>query len=146
MQITKEQKAENFMKDWDSSVDTFIIYLHSHGSNRTEGRFLLEYASKLNFNLCLLDMRGSGDSKGDFSTLGVKEYRDVYSIVKLLQKNYRAKNIVLYGRSMGAASVMKFVAEYRNGRGNCQTRVCLEFTESSSIRLFGLSRSSSKTF
>ena len=103
------------MKDWDASVDTFIIYFHSHGSNRAEGRFLLDFASDLNYNLCLLDMRGSGDSKGQYSTLGIKEYRDVYSIVKLLQKNYRAKNIILYGRSMGAASIMKFVAEYRNG-------------------------------
>lgn len=104
------------MKDWDPSVNTFILYFHSHGSNRTEGRFLLDYAADLNYNLCLLDMRGSGDSKGKFSTLGIKEYRDVYSIVKLLQNNYRVKNLVLYGRSMGAASIMKFIAEYKNGK------------------------------
>jgi pimeloyl-ACP methyl ester carboxylesterase len=106
------------MKDWDPKIETFIIYLHSHGSNRTEGRFLLDYASELNYNLCLLDLRGSGDSQGKFSTLGIKEYRDIYSVVKLLQKSYRAKKIVLYGRSMGAASIMKFVAEYRNGIRN----------------------------
>lgn len=106
------------MKDCDQSIDTFIIYFHSHGSNRQEGHFLLEHAGQLNFNLCLLDMRGSGDSKGQFSTLGVKEYRDVHSMVKLLQKKFRAKNILLYGRSMGAASVMKFISEYRNGRSN----------------------------
>jgi pimeloyl-ACP methyl ester carboxylesterase len=104
------------MKDWDQSVDTFVIYFHSHGSNRQEGRFLLDYISDLNYNLCLLDMRASGDSKGKYSTLGIKEYRDVHSMVKLLQNKYRAKNIVLYGRSMGAASVMKFVAKFRNGK------------------------------
>lgn len=101
-------------------MDTFIIYFHSHGSNRQEGRFLLEHAGKLDYNLCLLDMRASGDSKGQYSTLGVKEYRDVHSMVKLLQKRFRAKNIILYGRSMGAASVMKFISEYRNGSSNAR--------------------------
>lgn len=104
------------MKDWDKSVETFVIYFHSHGSNRQEGRFLLEHIADLNYNLCVLDMRASGESKGTFSTLGVREYRDVHSMVKVLQKKYRVKNIVLYGRSMGAASIMKFVAKYRNGK------------------------------
>ena len=80
-----------------------------------EGRFLLKYASKFNFHLCLIDMRASGNSEGQFTTLGIREYRDIHSLVRLLQKQFRAKQIMLYGRSMGAVSIMKFISEYCKG-------------------------------
>lgn len=103
------------MRDVDENIEKFIIYFHSHGSNRQEGRFLLEFASNLGMNLCLMDMRASGESGGKFTTLGIKEYRDVHSIIKNLQQNYVCKKMILFGRSMGAASLIKFVAEYKNG-------------------------------
>ena len=92
-----------------------ILYFHSHGSNRQEGRFLLNHANNLNMNLCLLDSRGSGESEAEFTTLGIKEYRDIHTLIKYLQRKLDIKEIILFGRSMGAASLMKFVAEYKNG-------------------------------
>lgn len=96
-------------------MDAFVLYFHSHGANRQEGRFLLNFAAIKSFNLCLLDARACGQSGGKFSTLGAKEASDVYSLVKELQRRFGLRKMVLYGRSMGAAAVLKFVSEHRRG-------------------------------
>ena len=102
-------------KDSFEQINKFILYFHSHGSCRHEGRFLLNYASKRNSNLILIDMRGSGDSQGQFTTLGIKESLDICNLLKDLQKKFICKTVLLYGRSMGAASLMKFVVENKKG-------------------------------
>ena len=99
-------------------MDSFLIYFHSHGANRQEGRFLLNYAAIKNCNLCVIDMRGSGQSGSQFTTLGIKESSDVYFMIKELQLKYNCHNMLLYGRSMGAASIMKFISEKKNGSFN----------------------------
>jgi alpha-beta hydrolase superfamily lysophospholipase len=63
-------------------------------------------------------MRGSGQSGGQFTTLGVKESSDVYQMIKTLQRVYDCQNMILYGRSMGAASIMKFIDEHKKGNHN----------------------------
>jgi predicted alpha/beta-fold hydrolase len=60
-------------------------------------------------------MRGSGESQGKFTTLGIKESNDIYYILKELQKTFKTRSVLLYGRSMGAASLMKFVVERKKG-------------------------------
>ena len=63
-------------------------------------------------------MRGSGQSGGQFTTLGVKESSDVHLMIKTLQNIYGCKYMILYGRSMGAASILKFVNEFKKGSAN----------------------------
>lgn len=96
-------------------IHSFIVYFHSHGSCRQEGRFLLSSASSRDSNLCLVDMRGSGESNGKFTTLGVKESTDILFLLRQLQTKFRCQSVLLYGRSMGAASLMKFVVENKSG-------------------------------
>ena len=62
-------------------------------------------------------MRANGESKGKFCTLGIRESNDVYSMIVKLQELYECKKIVLYGRSMGAISVIKFIHE--GFKGSC---------------------------
>ena len=104
------------MEDWDKSMDSFMIYFHSHGANRQEGRFLIDFIDSQNCNLCLIDMRANGQSKSQFCTLGIKESEDVNFLIKELQKKYYCKKIILYGRSMGAVSIMKFINDKKKGR------------------------------
>lgn len=121
-----------------------MLYFHSHGSNRQEGRFLLKFAARMDYNLCLVDSRGSGVSEGQFCTLGIRESRDIHSLVKHLQRLYRVETVLLYGRSMGAVSIMKFVSEFRRGRPH-QTSPCPGSLGPSSTRPSGPSSASSTT-
>jgi predicted alpha/beta-fold hydrolase len=109
--INCKDKKQKFWK----TAKHFMIYFHSHGSNRQEGRFLLDYAAEMGFNLCLIDMRGSGVSKGQFVTLGAREYKDIYCLLQKFKRTFETNQFFLYGRSMGAVAIMKFMYSYRNG-------------------------------
>ncbi len=62
---------------------------------------------KRGHNLLLIDQRGQGKSEGHTITMGVKEHRDVLSWVNFANKKFGSDTkIILYGVSMGAASVV----------------------------------------
>lgn len=62
---------------------------------------------KRGHNLLLIDQRGQGKSEGNTITMGVKEHRDVQSWVDFANKRFgEDTKIILYGVSMGAASVV----------------------------------------
>ena len=71
-----------------------------------------------NFNLCLYDLRGHGKNKNTKVTYGLKESADlckIYVILddlinKLISKG--TKEIYLWGRSMGASTILNFVSTY----------------------------------
>ncbi len=62
---------------------------------------------KRGHNLLLIDQRGQGKSEGHTITMGVKEHHDVKSWVDFAVSRFgKDVKIVLYGVSMGAASVI----------------------------------------
>lgn len=58
-----------------------------------------------NYNVLLIDQRAHNDSEGKYTTVGLKEQYDVLKWIKYLEDNTNVKNIVLYGVSMGAATI-----------------------------------------
>lgn len=66
---------------------------------------------KRGHNLLLIDQRGQGKSEGHTITMGVKEHKDVLSWVEYINSRFGTDTkIVLYGVSMGAASVVMSTA------------------------------------
>lgn len=66
---------------------------------------------KRGHNLLLIDQRGQGKSEGRTITMGVKEHRDVLSWVEFANLFLgEDTKIILYGVSMGAASVIMSTA------------------------------------
>ncbi|MGI6215440.1 MAG: alpha/beta hydrolase [Christensenellales bacterium] len=60
----------------------------------------------LNFNVLIIDQRAQGTSEGEYNTFGVMESSDVLKWVSYLKENKLADKIVLWGISMGAATIM----------------------------------------
>jgi pimeloyl-ACP methyl ester carboxylesterase len=89
---------------------TCLVYLHSHGGSRVEGLTLMRHAASLGMNFCCFDFAGSGQSEGQFTTLGLRESDDCRSIVQCLQMNYKMEKFVLWGRSMGAVAALVYAA------------------------------------
>lgn len=90
-----------------------VIFLHTRGGGRVEGRFLLKYMLP-KISVCLFDFAGSGKSEGDHITLGVKEKRDLDQLIDHLRKVYSVGKICLWGRSMGAVTALLYAKEKRN--------------------------------
>lgn len=84
-----------------------IIYLHSHSGNKAESAqissFFLDH-----FNICSFDFSGYGSSEGEYSTLGMKEHKDLRAVVTYLRECLDIEDIYLWGRSMGAVTSILF--------------------------------------
>jgi pimeloyl-ACP methyl ester carboxylesterase len=58
------------------------------------------------------DFAACGASEGEFITLGYNEREDVHFVIGHLKKELKVKNIILWGRSMGAATALLYTAKY----------------------------------
>ena len=55
---------------------------------------------------------GSGGSEGNQTTIGFKESRDVKEAFNYVESQFPNSEIILFGSSMGAVSIMKAMAEF----------------------------------
>ena len=58
--------------------------------------------------LLVLDFVGSGESDGQYVTLGVEEAKNINVVVDYISKNKNVNDIFLWGRSMGAVAGTSF--------------------------------------
>ena len=86
-----------------------LIYLHSHGGNCIEGSAMISDVCE-SFSFCLFDFSGYGKSEGNFSTLGLKEAKDLDAVIKYLIEQEKYENIFIWGRSMGAVTAIRHCA------------------------------------
>ena len=103
-----------------------VAMFHGHGSKKYA--LLAEAAGfrKLGYNTLLVDFRAHGNSEGNTCTIGYKEAEDVQLAYEYLQEKGE-KNIVLYGVSLGAATITKAINDY----GLQPSKVILEMPFSS---------------
>ena len=85
----------------------FVIICHGFGGNHFCHLDIGMGFYKLGFNVLFIDQRAYGDSEGKYSSLGWKESIDIYKWINYIVKRFSNSNIVLWGISMGGASVMR---------------------------------------
>jgi pimeloyl-ACP methyl ester carboxylesterase len=64
----------------------------------------------IGFDVLLVDFRGAGGSSGRDNTLGIREAEDVAAVVTFARDRWAGRRTVLFGRSMGAAAILRAVA------------------------------------
>lgn len=84
----------------------FPPYGGSKQSLLSSGRVFYE----LGYDTLLVDYRGVGGSSGSDTTLGVREGEDVAIALNYVKANWAERPTILYGASLGAASVLRAVA------------------------------------
>ena len=57
------------------------------------------------YNILMIDERSHNDSEGKYTTVGLREQYDLLAWIKWVEDNTESDNIILYGVSMGAATV-----------------------------------------
>lgn len=88
-----------------------IIYLHGNASSQREGQFLTIYLSHLGVSVVCVDLSGSGNSEGETIGMGLFERDDVKCIIQHIRQNFGIDKVVLFGRSMGAATAAWYACE-----------------------------------
>ncbi len=103
-------KLHSWWMKQDSTRGTIALF-HGYGAPKSS---LLPYAYaflEMGFNVFMMDTSGSGDSEGNHCTIGFKEGKDVRTAMDFLQGKNSQKPIYLFGESMGAASILRGMAE-----------------------------------
>ena len=85
-----------------------VIYLHGNSSSRLEGLKMLTVVLRHGINLCVFDFAGSGQSEGEYISLGHYEQQDVKLVIDYIEKIPGVGKIGLWGRSMGAATTLLY--------------------------------------
>lgn len=101
--------AYEMMAEQDS--DIWAIVVHGYMG---EGSGMTYYAQEFKargYNVLMLDLRGHGKSEGDYVGMGWHDRLDVIDWINYLLDKNENSEIMLYGISMGAATVMMATGE-----------------------------------
>lgn len=93
-------------KYYNNGSPNTVIMAHGYHA-KSLNNFHASGISFLNhgYNILMIDERAHNDSEGKFTTMGLKEQYDILEWIKWVERTTNTQNIVLYGVSMGAASV-----------------------------------------
>lgn len=84
-----------------------VIYLHGNSSCRAEAVNVLSPLLSGGMTVLAFDFAGSGQSDGEYVSLGFFEKEDLACVVEYLRQSGRVSTLGLWGRSMGAATALQ---------------------------------------
>ena len=96
---------------FDNNSDKWLILVHGYDSNAAGMLYYARMFREKGYSLLIPDQRGYGLSDGEYTTMGHLEKYDIIDWAKLLISRKNARSIVLFGVSMGAATVMLTASE-----------------------------------
>ena len=104
--ITSYDGKKLYAEYYDRGYDKTAIMVHGYRSNPFNnfsyiGAKLLDNG----YNLLFIHHRGHRPSEGKFISMGQREYKDLLQWVELIAAKESVKKIIIYGTSMGAATV-----------------------------------------
>jgi hypothetical protein len=102
------------LQAWYTKVDSAkgtICMFHGHGGIKSGTNAEAEAFRKMGYNTFQLDFRAHGNSEGNTCTIGFYESEDVKLAYDFI-KDKGEKNIILWGISMGAATITKAMNDY----------------------------------
>ena len=109
--------------------ETWVILVHGYMGCAYE---MVQYAKQfinMGYNVLLIDLRAHGKSEGKYIGMGWKDRLDLKKWIDKLCFNYPNCNIILYGVSMGAATVMMTSGEKLPNN----VKICIEDCGYSSV-------------
>ncbi|GMA69446.1 alpha/beta hydrolase [Leuconostoc litchii] len=96
----------------DISTNKTAILAHGWHNNKTTMAIYGELFHELGYNVLIPDNRAHGDSQGNLIGYGWLDRRDYIGwLNQILSKNGQQSDIVMYGMSMGAATVLSTSGE-----------------------------------
>lgn len=92
--------------------DAVVILFHGYAASAQSNLERALIFKHLGYNTLLVDFRGSGNSSERTTSMGFFEADDVKAAVDYARNQLRYRNIILFGRSMGAAAILKFSSRH----------------------------------
>lgn len=109
---------------FENTGNDYIIVVHGYASEAFDMVNPIHQFYKEGYHVLAPDCRGHGKSEGDYIGMGWHDRKDIISWIEhILQKNENA-NIMLYGVSMGGATVMMTAGEDLPSNVKCIIEDC----------------------
>lgn len=105
------------LEAWDCPPDSgtapggTVLMFHGHASAKSKVLPEVAYFRELGYRVLAVDFRAHGNSEGNICTIGYHEAGDVKAAYEYVRRSGE-KNVVLWGVSMGAATVLKAIADF----------------------------------
>lgn len=98
---------------WDFNRNVTVLYVHGYGNTGEQAALFAEFfVEKLKANILAVDLRGHGNSEGEYIGFGWQDRKDILKWIDELQnKKGDTHKIILFGLSMGAATVLSVSGE-----------------------------------
>ncbi len=101
----------NYLIKNKNNSNKWAIIIHGYNS---KGIYMASYAQNfynMGYNIIIPDLRGHGKSEGNYIGMGWHERYDVLDLSNYIANTYNNSQIVLFGVSMGAATVISTSGE-----------------------------------
>lgn len=99
-------KLHSYIVNQNNKTNKWAIVVHGYGGNGKLMSDRAKYFYEMGYNLLIPDLRGHGKSEGEYIGMGWKDRLDIISWINFIIKDNSNAEIVLYGTSMGAATVL----------------------------------------
>lgn len=87
-----------------------VLLFHGYSSEKSSLLKNAAYFNQLGYSTVLTDFMGCGNSEGNTTTIGFYEAENVKAVYNYA--HLKTENIILYGNSMGAVSIMKAISDF----------------------------------
>jgi len=114
--VTNE-KGETIRCTWwrpDVPTTRCLVFLHGNSSSRGAVSQILAHAVISGVSVLAFDFSGSGESEGDYVSLGYFETDDLRAVIRHMRSFTEVTEIALWGHSMGAVVALMYAHEDTN--------------------------------
>ncbi|MBQ8159421.1 MAG: alpha/beta hydrolase [Clostridia bacterium] len=95
----------------DPESHSWVLAVHGYRSSRASMRALASYYGLRGYNTLIPDLRGCGESEGEYVGMGWPDRLDMLGWIRWITEKDPEASIVLHGISMGGATVMMTAGE-----------------------------------
>lgn len=95
----------------DQGADIWVIAVHGYTATAEDSSQAASEFYNRGYNVLAPNLRGHGQSEGNYIGMGWDDRKDILAWIDYLNKTYNSPDIILYGVSMGAATVMNVSGE-----------------------------------
>lgn len=111
--LVKKLKSNVELEIWENKIPNskgVVLLFHGYSAEKSSLLKNAEFFNQSGYSTILTDFMGCGNSEGNQTTIGYFEAENVKTVYQYAEKSY--SNIILYGSSMGSASIVRAVSKF----------------------------------